>query len=59
MEKWFMDKKMFWKRCMGTMALTVGMICLSSVPSAIASDQVVKIGNIIPLRVSGCGLVSL
>jgi len=44
-----MDKKMFWKRCMGTMALTVCMICLSSVPSAFASDQVVKIGNIIPL----------
>ena len=44
-----MDRKMFWKKCVGRMALAVGMICLTSAPSAFASDQVIKIGNIIPL----------
>ncbi|SMC91762.1 amino acid/amide ABC transporter substrate-binding protein, HAAT family [Desulfocicer vacuolatum DSM 3385] len=44
-----MDKKIFWKRCMSTLAVTVGLTLTLPGAPLLAADKVVKIGNIIPL----------
>lgn len=44
-----MEKKTFWKKFMGALTVTLGLAMAVPGASLYAADQVVKIGNIIPL----------